>query len=178
MLVVFSGLPGTGKTTLAQAFAQQRHALYLGSDTIDLALRLAASISGESSPIVHGVAKALALENLRLAQIVVIDSVNALQARRDAWRQIAVMAQVQIFEIEMICSNAAEHQRRIEARTAGPESLIPPTWQDVKERHYDAWDRPHLVIDSAELSFVDAYKGLVNWLQTGASTGPIAGGAM
>jgi predicted kinase len=31
MLIVFGGLPGSGKTTLARAFAQQRRATYLRS---------------------------------------------------------------------------------------------------------------------------------------------------
>ncbi len=35
MLIVFGGLPGTGKTTLARAFAQRRRATYLRIDTIE-----------------------------------------------------------------------------------------------------------------------------------------------
>jgi broad-specificity NMP kinase len=35
MLIVFSGAPGTGKTTLSRLLAQQRGAVYLRIDTMD-----------------------------------------------------------------------------------------------------------------------------------------------
>ena len=39
MLVVFSGLPGTGKTTIASQLARQTGAAYLRIDVIEQALR-------------------------------------------------------------------------------------------------------------------------------------------
>ncbi len=41
MLIVFSGLPGTGKTTIAQAVVRRCGAVYLRIDTIEQALRTA-----------------------------------------------------------------------------------------------------------------------------------------
>ena len=40
MLVVFSGLPGVGKTAIARVLATRLHAAYLGVDTIEEALRV------------------------------------------------------------------------------------------------------------------------------------------
>lgn len=39
MLIVFSGLPGTGKTTLARDLASRAGAVYLRVDTIEQAIR-------------------------------------------------------------------------------------------------------------------------------------------
>ena len=39
MLIIFSGLPGSGKSTIARALAQQLGAVYLRIDTIEQAIR-------------------------------------------------------------------------------------------------------------------------------------------
>ena len=39
MLYIFSGLPGTGKSTLASAIARIRGAVYLRVDTIEQAIK-------------------------------------------------------------------------------------------------------------------------------------------
>ena len=41
MLIIFSGLPGSGKSTIAQALAKQLNALYLRIDTIEQAIHKA-----------------------------------------------------------------------------------------------------------------------------------------
>jgi predicted kinase len=95
------------------------------------------------------VAYALAEANLRLGGIVVADSVNPLAITRDAWRNVAAVAASAIFEIEVVCSDADQHRRRIETRTIDIAGLTPPGWQQVIDRDYEAWDRPHLVLDTA-----------------------------
>src|SRR6202043_703235 len=117
MLIVFGGLLGTGKTTLARAFAPQRRATYLRIDTIEQALRSSEMLAGDAGPAGYMVAYALAEANLRLGGIVVADSVNPLAITRDAWRKVAAVAASAIFEIEVVCADTAEHRRRVETRT-------------------------------------------------------------
>jgi predicted kinase len=45
VLYIFSGLPGTGKTTLSQKVARQIKAVYLRIDTIEQALRDLCSVN-------------------------------------------------------------------------------------------------------------------------------------
>jgi predicted kinase len=149
MLIVFGGLPGTGKTTLARAFAQRRRATYLRIDTIEQALRSSEMLAGEVGPAGYMVAYALAEANLRFGGIVVADSVNPLAITRDAWRKVAAVAASAIFEIEVVCSTADEHRRRIETRTIDIAGLTPPNWEQVIDRRYEPWDQPHLVLDTA-----------------------------
>ena len=39
MLIIFSGLPGSGKSTIARALAKRLGAVYLRIDTIEQAIR-------------------------------------------------------------------------------------------------------------------------------------------
>jgi predicted kinase len=147
MLYIFGGLPGTGKSTLAQRLARDRRAVHLRIDTIEQALRDArASVSG---PEGYLVAYQVAADNLRLGLAVVADSVNPLAITRAAWRDVAAGTGAPFAEIEVVCSNEAEHRRRVEARTSDIAGLRLPTWDDVVHREYEPWESTHLVIDTA-----------------------------
>jgi hypothetical protein len=54
-----------------------------------------------------------------------------------------------IFKIEVVCSDTDEHRRRVETRTIDVAGLTRPTWQQVIDRQYEPWDRPRLVVDTA-----------------------------
>jgi predicted kinase len=146
ILIVFGGLPGTGKTTLSRELTRRLAATYVRVDAIEQSLRAAGHDVG---PMGYVIANALAAENLRLSRVVVADSVNPVRASRNGWRQTALQASVPIAEIEVICSNVALHRQRAEARTSDIAGLRLPTWQDIVGRHYEQWDRDHLVLDTA-----------------------------
>jgi predicted kinase len=160
VLIVFGGLPGTGKTTLARLAAKEYRAVYLRIDTIEQALRSSGALAGEVGGAGYIVGYALAEANLRLGQIVAADSVNPLALTRDAWRKAAGNAQSRIVEIEMVCSDPAEHRRRIETRSVDVAGLVLPTWEAVQRREYEKWDRPRLVLDTAGRTIDDAFSEL------------------
>ena len=142
-------MPGTGKTTLARALAQEHQATYLRIDAIEQALRTSGMLAGDVGPAGYLVAYALAESNLRLGHSVVADSANAIATTREAWRRVAASAGVPIVEIELVCSDLAEHRRRIEMRANDILGLPPLDWQQIVARSYDPWDRPHIQLDTA-----------------------------
>src|SRR5215472_7650985 len=92
LLIVLSGLPGTGKSTIARTIAGASGATYVRIDTIEQALRSSGAVSGEMGPHGYVVAYAVAEDNLRLGRDVIADSVNPIAVTREAWRQVASRA--------------------------------------------------------------------------------------
>lgn len=168
MLVIFGGLPGTGKTTIAQKLAGQIGATYIRVDSIEQAIR--DCNPARSLPEAgYRIAYAVAADNLRLGRTVVADSVNPLQITRDAWRDVGRRTQVSTLEIEVICSDLKEHRRRVEQRATDIAGLKLPTWQEVVEREYHPWDREHILVDTATESAEESVRLLQRTLQQGNS---------
>jgi predicted kinase len=147
MLIIFGGLPGTGKTTLATALAQHCNAVYLRVDTIEQALRDCGN--NVDGPQGYVVAYQLASENLRLGHKVIADSVNPIEITRNAWKSVALQAAVSFAQIEVICSDQDEHRRRVESRTSDIPDFVLPDWQQVLERHYEKWEGDVIRIETA-----------------------------
>ena len=101
-----------------------------------------------SGPEGYEVAYAIAADNLRLGRTVIVDSVNPIEVTRSAWRGVAQRTGRRYVEIEVVCSDRAEHRRRVETRTADIAGHLLPTWQDVCEREYEAW-QAGIVVDTA-----------------------------
>jgi predicted kinase len=150
MLISFSGLPGTGKTTLARALAKRLGAVYLRVDTIEQAIREAGLAGEDIGPAGYMIGYSLAEANLKIGNTVIADTVNPIKLTRDGWRDAAAASASAIIDVEVICSDKAEHRRRVETRTIDIAGLKPPTWQEVLDREYHDWDRPHIVIDTAK----------------------------
>jgi predicted kinase len=153
MLIIFGGLPATGKTTIARDLARELGATYLRIDTIEQAL-----FSTMSQPTYdegYRVAYAVAEDNLRLGRTVISDSVNPIQLSRDAWIGVAHRVGARAVEVEVICSDPQLHRRRVEARSSDIAGLSLPTWEEVVSREYEPWEREHLVIDTAGRSVAE-----------------------
>lgn len=158
MLVVFGGLPGTGKTTVARAVAGRLRACYLRIDAIEQAMRAAGVLAGggDIGPAGYMAAYALAGANLSLGLCVVADCVNPLPVTRAAWRAVAGAASSPVLEVEVVCSDLDEHRRRVETRTVDVPGLVPPTWEVVRRHEYQPWTGPRLTIDTAVLGASEA----------------------
>ncbi len=148
MLIIFSGLPGTGKTAIARELAFQIGAVYLRIDSIEQAMRDSQGVN-EIEDGGYRVAYAVAEDNLRLGRTVISDSVNPIQLSRDAWADVAKRAHVRGIEVEVICSDSQQHRERVEKRTSDISGLKLPTWEEVMSREYERWEGEHIAIDTA-----------------------------
>jgi predicted kinase len=156
MLIVFAGLPGSGKTTVARALALRLGATYLRIDTIEQAVRDAGLTNDELGAAGYLVAYAVAEANLGVGQRVVADCVNPLAVTRQAWHEVALRAGARIVDIEVVCGDAEEHRRRVETRTPDIAGLALPTWEQVVVRLFEPWVGTHCVLDTAVLGVEEA----------------------
>lgn len=156
MLIVFSGLPGTGKTTIASELARRTGAVYLRIDVIEQALRGSGVLAGDVGASGYAVANAVALSNLRLGRAVIADCVNPVRESREAWAVVAQQTGVELLGIQVICSDRQEHQRRVESRAGDIPGLVPPNWQSVAAHEYEVWDETPLTVDTALLTAQEA----------------------
>ena len=158
MLVILSGLSGVGKTTIARQLARAMPAVHVRIDSIEQALRNAGwTVEGEG----YAVAQAVAEDNLRLGLTVIADCVNPWPLTRSEWRSVADGAGVGAIEVEIICSDADEHRRRVESRRADLPGHRLPTWAEVLERDYRAWQGQRLVIDTAGRDVEDCVRQIL-----------------
>lgn len=155
VLIVIAGLPGTGKSTIAAPLARELGAPYLRIDTIEQTLRDSGEMR-ELGGAGYYVATAVARDQLRLGLSVVVECVNPETFTRDLWDGVAAAAGAEMLNVEVVCSDAAEHERRVTGRTVDVPGLVPPTWQQVLDREYEPWDRERLVVDTAVLSVEEA----------------------
>src|SRR5688572_9783383 len=126
-LFIFAGLPGTGKTSLARRFTQHVQAIHLRVDTIEQGLRELCNMHVEGEG--YRLSYRIAADNLRLGMDVVADSCNPLEITRREWEQVAQEAGATFVNIEVICSDIREHQRRIESRRSDIPGLKLPSWK-------------------------------------------------
>jgi predicted kinase len=146
-LVVFCGLPGAGKTTLARAVAAELGATLVRVDALEAALARSLEPPLPDDPVGYALAHTVAAEQLSIGRSVVVDAVNALLVARIAWQGLAHREQARHFLVEVTCSDTREHRRRVEGRRSVDVGLVPPSWSDVTRRVFQPCE-PQLRVDN------------------------------
>ena len=149
VLVLMTGLPGTGKSTVADAVARSIGACVVSADPIDAAL-VAAGVPNEDGKVGYEVMKALAANELDAVRGVVIDAVNPFRFVRQAYFDLASGNRAPVSVIVTVCSDVEVHRRRIESRRARGEKGI--DWAGVERQigYYEQYEGECLVLDAVD----------------------------
>jgi predicted kinase len=152
MLIVLSGLPGTGKSAIADGIGRALRLPVVSVDPIESAiLRAGIPRSFETGLAAYVVAEALADRNLAAGVGTVIDAVNSVEPARDMWRALARKHGARLRIIECTLPDRVIHEARLAERERGL-ALPEPSWEDVERRRgeWTPWPEPHLTLDALE----------------------------
>ncbi len=155
-MIVFSGLPGTGKSTLAETTAKQLNIPVFAKDWLEAALLrngLQSTSSDRSLGYVgYELLTVLAERQLMLGQSVILDSVASTQAIRNTWKELSKIYGADWRAIECLCSDEAIHRSRLSARNRNIPGWHELSWSNVKKvkQYYQAWNEDRLVLDMVQ----------------------------
>ncbi len=162
MLIVVSGLPGTGKTAIADAIARVRRLPVVSVDPIESAiLRAGIAPSFETGLAAYLVAETLADVFMATGLDTVVDAVNSVEYARDLWRALARKHQAELRIIVCIVSDVTVHADRLASRDRGLR-LGEPTVEDVERRRteWTSWPESHVTLDGVDRLDVNVAKAL------------------
>lgn len=151
-LIVISGLPGVGKSTLAEGIARSLMIPILSVDPVESSIiKSGFKRSFDTGLAAYLIVETLAAEQLKLGLSVVIDAVSPVREARDMWHSLSNKYSAQLYIIECVLDERT-HEERIRARVRGIHGIPEVTWQDVEERkkEYLDWGEERLVIDASK----------------------------
>lgn len=162
MLIVLSGLPGTGKSAIADGLARARRVPVFSVDPIESEIvRAGIPASFETGLAAYLVAERLADRNLAAGLDVVVDAVNSVEQARDMWRELAAKHGAELRIIECVVSDEDLHRARLASRRRDL-AIDEPSWNDVERRRaeWTPWPEPHLTLDAADPTDANLAKAL------------------
>lgn len=158
MLIVTAGLPGAGKSTIAEVVSNRMGVPVVSVDPIESAILSAGINSDEPTGLAaYLVAETIAESVLASGGSVIVDAVNAVEPARDQWVKLAARQKVTIKFLEVVCSDPELHRSRLASRGRRLAHLAEPTWHAV-EQSVDEWETwagttaavPRITLDSVQ----------------------------
>ncbi|SER93023.1 Predicted kinase [Propionibacterium cyclohexanicum] len=166
MLIAMAGLPGTGKSHLAEQLADRIHAVLLSVDPIESAMARAGLWHNEATGMAaYYAAQEMAHANLSLGRDVIVDAANYLLRGRQIWTELADQQHTDLVFLLTVCSDPGEHRRRVAERYRALPGIPEVTWDDVVKRNLETqmWgSEPRLAVDTAGTVDLDQLIALIH----------------
>lgn len=154
-LIVMTGLPSTGKSSIAKAIGQELGMPVFAKDWLEAALRRCgfAQEPGTAQRLgyaAYELISALAEQQLRLGQSAVLDSVASTGSIRSAWRGLAATYSAGWYVIECVCTDPTLHRKRLLSRNRRIPDWPELEWSEVErvQSDYAPWQEEHLILDA------------------------------
>jgi predicted kinase len=159
MLIAMAGLPGTGKSTIAEILGGRLNASVVSVDPIENAI-LSAGIDNDQPTglAAYLVAETIAGIVIESGHHVIVDAVNAVDPAREQWVNLAQLKGEQLRFIEIVCSDPALHRERLESRYKELPHVDEPSWHAVEQSldEYAQWSGPSAAIPRIRLDSINS----------------------
>jgi predicted kinase len=165
MLIVTAGLPGAGKSTIAEQIGARLGLPVVSVDPIESAI-LSAGIDPDQPTglAAYLVAESIAGAELAQEHTVIVDAVNAVNPAREQWVTLAHKYGDALKFIEVVCSDSEIHRQRLESRNRNLPHVTEPTWHAVEQSldEYDEWSGVSAEVDRLTLDSVEPLQANVD----------------
>ena len=163
VLLILTGLPGSGKTYLARALCERAPFTLVGSDPLRAALFDRLNYTPEENRLVYAVADALLWRLLRERRDVIYDAVNLSERRRADLRRLALDAGARPITVLL---TAPEHViwLRLAARREAPAAPgdSEADWEVYRKLapRAERIEHQHIVVDTTQ-DIAPALEGII-----------------
>ncbi|WP_020389802.1 AAA family ATPase [Kribbella catacumbae] len=153
--IVVTGLPGTGKSTLADRLAREIAAPAFAGDWLLGAMKPHDALRGLDRPkmlaMYYDLLGTLVARPLMLGQSAIVDCLvsEEIVAR---WRELAEHHSARLRVVECVCSDELEHRRRLEGRRREIPGWHEVDWAHVERMRaeYPPLSSPDLLLDAID----------------------------
>jgi len=150
VLIMMSGLPGSGKSHLSQRLAQQLSAVVIESDHVRKALFPEPTYSAQESTIVHRTCQRTMRRLLSKGVRVIFDATNLVEFQREVLYSLAERSGAALLIVRTVAPEQVIRER-LEQRKDSTQSASDADWRiyrRMSEREQRI-DRTHLCIDTS-----------------------------
>jgi predicted kinase len=154
-VIAFAGLPGTGKSTLAEGLATRTGIPAFAGDWLLGSMAPHGIFRGMDRPTLlatlYGLLGTLIRRQLMVGQSAIVDAV--LNDEKVAeWAKLASEHGGRLVLIQTVCSDEGEHRRRLEGRTRGIPGWHEVGWDHVERmrREFPPITGEHLMVDAMD----------------------------
>lgn len=167
VLVLFSGLPGCGKTTLARRAAQRFGIPLFAKDRLQARLRQQGLAPRATADGYHLILD-LADEQLSLGVSAILDAVFPQAGFRQRARQIASQRQARLGVIYCHCSDLELWKRRFDDRAQYVPDWSPVGWEEVERIRptFEPWSPDEALFVDAVNDIEGNFARVAGWIQT------------
>lgn len=151
VLLLLSGLPGTGKSFLARRLAEALPFVIIESDVVRKILFPQPLYTAQESRWVHRTCHVLMAKLLKRGVRVIYDATNLIEYHRELVYRIAQKAGARLVVVKTVASEEVVRER-LRARQEEARELSDADWRVYRRMasRQEQVSHPHLVIDTSE----------------------------